>query len=214
MYIPGYFQQRNFPEIENFIRKNSFAVLVNEVAEKPWATHIPVELEENEKGEKVLWCHIAKANPQWKSFESNRDVLVIFSGPHHYISSSWYNHFNVPTWNFIAVHVYGKVAIMSDEKLYESLKRLVNKYETTSKNPVSVETLPADLIQKLLNGVVGMEISIEKIEGKWKLSQNRDDESAANVIRELESLNDFKAQQIADEMKKARSSFTHPNKNN
>ena len=104
----------------------------------------------------------------------------------------------------LAVHVYGKVAIVNEEKLYESLKRLVNKYETVSKNPVSIETLPEDLIQRLLKGVVGLEISIEKIEGKWKLSQNRNDESAANVIRELESLNDSNAQLIANEMKRLR----------
>src|SRR5258705_8497820 len=111
MYIPKYFQQSQLPEIENFIRKNSFAILINQVNGKSWATHIPVELEENDPGEKVLWCHIAKANLQWKAFESNPDVLVIFSGLHHYVSSSWYNHANVPTWNFIAVHVYGKVTI-------------------------------------------------------------------------------------------------------
>jgi len=204
MYIPKYFQQGNMAAIEAFIRNNSFAILINVADGKPLGTHIPVELEVNEHNEKVLWCHIAKSNHQWKSFESNPEVLVIFSGPHHYISSSWYNHLNVPTWNFIAVHVSGKVSIMSDEKLLESLKRLVKKYEAASKNPVSVETMPEDFVGKLLKGVVGMEISIEKLEGKWKLSQNRDDESAANVIRELEQLGNEDAMKIADEMKKVR----------
>src|SRR6185295_7451302 len=205
MYIPNYFRNKNLPALENFIRQNPFAVLVNQHDGKPWATHIPVELEKNETGENVLWCHVAKANPQWKVFESNPDALVIFSGPHHYISSSWYNHINVPTWNFIAVHVYGKVQIMSEEKFYEALRRLVNRYEATSKTPVSVDTMPPEFIQKLIKGAVGFEISIDKIEGKWKLSQNRDDESARAVIHELEDLHDYNAQNIADEMRKLRS---------
>ena len=205
MYIPNYFRNKKLPELEAFIRENPFAILVNQHDGKPWATHIPVELEKNESGENVLWCHVAKANLQWKVFENNPDALVIFSGAHHYISSSWYNHINVPTWNFIAVHVYGKVKIMSEENFLEALRRLVHRYETASKNPVSVETMPQDFVQRLIKGAVGFEISIDKIEGKWKLSQNRDDESALNVIRELEELNDYNAQNIADEMKKLKS---------
>jgi transcriptional regulator len=161
-------------------------------------------MEENEKGEKVLWCHVAKANPQWKNFEIHPEALLIFSGPHHYISSSWYNHINVPTWNFIAVHVYGNVQIMSETKFYEALKRLMKRYESGSQNPQSIETLPQEFVQKLIKHAVGFEISITKIEGKWKLSQNRDDESAHNVIRELEQLKDYNAAMIAEEMKKLR----------
>jgi len=130
---------------------------------------------------------------------------VIFSGPHHYISSSWYNHINVPTWNFIAVHVYGKVQVMNEENFYEALRRLVNRYEATSKNPVSVDSMPQEFVRKLIKGAVEFEISIDKIEGKWKLSQNRDDESVRTVIRELEELNDYNAKMIAEEMKKLRS---------
>lgn len=204
MYIPHYFRNNRLPELEEFIRKNPFAILINQQEGRPWATHIPVELEENEQGEKVLWCHVARSNLQWKIFESNPDALIIFSGPHHYISSSWYNHINVPTWNFIAVHVYGKVQIMSEEKFYEALRRLVSRYETTSKNPVSVDSMPQEFVQKLIKGAVGFEISIDKMEGKWKLSQNRDDESARTVIRELEELNDYNAKMIAEEMKKLR----------
>jgi transcriptional regulator len=111
----------------------------------------------------------------------------------------------VPTWNFIAVHVYGRVQLMSEENFLEALGRLVRRYETTSKNPVSVDSMPQEFIEKLIKGAVGFEISIEKIEGKWKLSQNRDDESVGNVIRELEELNDYNAKTIAAEMKKLRS---------
>jgi transcriptional regulator len=205
MYIPGYFRNQNLPELKAFIRKNPFAILINQHEDKPRATHLPVELEENEHGKEVLWCHVAKANQQWKNFEINPDALVIFTGPHHYISSSWYNHINVPTWNYIAIHVYGQVQIMTEEKFYEALKRLMNRYESGSKNPQSIEALPKDFVDKLIKHAVGFEISITKIEGKWKLSQNRDDESAHSVIRELELLNDYNAAMIAEEMKKLRS---------
>jgi len=157
----------DLPTIGDFIRKNSFATLITVDHGKPWATHLPVELEVNATGEKVLWCHVSKANPQWKTLSNDAEVLVIFSGPHSYISSSWYDHVNVPTWNYIAVHIYGKAKMMSDEELLESLKRLVMKYETISKKPVSVETMPADYVKKEMKGIVGFEISIHKIEGKW-----------------------------------------------
>jgi transcriptional regulator len=194
----------DWPEIENFIRTNSFATLVSTVGSKPWATHLPVELEENSSGENVLRGHLSKANVQWKNFSTTETVLVIFHGPHHYISASWYNHVNVPTWNYIAVHIYGKIRIMDDEELLDSLKNLVNRYETISKNPVSVETMPRDFVQKEMKGIVGFEISIEKIEGKWKLSQNRDDENYKNVIRELELLQTEEGHAVATEMRKLR----------
>ncbi|MCY7410720.1 MAG: FMN-binding negative transcriptional regulator [Chitinophagales bacterium] len=204
MYLPKINRIEDLPAIEDFIEKNSFAILINEVKENPWATHLPLELEVNEAGEKVLWGHLSKANPQWKSFGKEEQVLAIFQGPHTYISSSWYNHVNVPTWNYIAVHVYGKIKLMNDEQVYEHLKRLVNKYEAISENPVSVETMPPEFVRKEMKGVVGFEIAIEKIEGKWKLSQNRDDENYRNIILELEKLNNVNAALIAEEMKKMR----------
>lgn len=204
MYLPKINRLEELPVIEDFIRKNSFATLINQVEEKPWATHLPLELEVNEAGEMVLWGHLSRANPQWKSFGNEQQVLAIFQGPHTYISSSWYNHVNVPTWNYIAVHVYGKIKLMNDEQVFEHLKRLVNKYEVVSENPVRIETMPPEFVKKEMKGVVGFEISIDKMEGKWKLSQNRDDENYRNIILELLKLNDVNAALIAEEMKKMR----------
>lgn len=194
----------DWPEIENFVRKNSFATLVSLVDSRPWATHLPIELEKNSSGEFVLRGHLSRANVQWKNFSAHEMVLVIFQGSHHYISSSWYDHINVPTWNYIAVHIYGKIRIMNDEELLDSLKNLVDRYETISKNPVSVETMPHDFVQKEMKGIAGFEISIEKMEGKWKMSQNRDDENYKNVIRELELLQTEEANAVATEMRKLR----------
>ncbi len=201
MYIPKYFRNNKQQEIEAFISKNSFAVMITYDEQKPIATHLPLELETAINGEKVLRGHIARGNPQWRSFENNHQVLAIFSGPHSYISSSWYNHINVPTWNYIAVHVYGQIKILSEEEVYASLKTLVNKYEVISKNPVTVEGR-GEYARQQLKGIVGFEISIDKIEGKWKLSQNRDDIDFQNIINELEKLNETNANAIAEEMKK------------
>ena len=204
MYIPKLYRNNDLPEIEKFLRKNSFATLVSLHEEKHWATHLPLELEVNEQNQKVLWGHLSRANPQWKSFAENGEVMAIFLGPHTYISPSWYDHVNVPTWNYIAVHVYGKVKITEGEELHRALKRLVEKYEVISQKPVSVETMPEEYVKKEMKGIVGLEISIDKMEGKWKLSQNRDDENFNNIISELEQLNDMNAKLVAGEMRKLR----------
>src|SRR4051812_15778197 len=118
MYVPKQFKNNEPAQIKDFIRKNGFAILVSQCEGKIVATHLPLEL--NEDGEK-LSGHISRANPQWKNFDQGTEVLAIFNGPHAYISSSWYNHENVPTWNYIAVQVYGKIAIIEGEELVRSM---------------------------------------------------------------------------------------------
>ena len=109
MYIPNLYKNENQAEIEQFLHENGFAILVNQTNGKLWATHIPLILGTNSNGKQILIGHISKLNPQAESFNQNDEVLAIFSGSHSYISSSWYDHENVPTWNYLAVHVYGKV---------------------------------------------------------------------------------------------------------
>src|SRR6478672_3799356 len=201
MYIPELYKNENPAEIEQFLHENGFAILVNQTNGKLWATHIPLVVETNEKGEKQLIGHVSKLNPQGESFETNADVLAIFTGPHSYISSSWYDHENVPTWNYLAVHVYGKVTVLNYEETVESLKDLVDKYEAKSENPIRV----ADLSEKTMRearGIIGIRISITAIEAKKKLSQNRDAENYQNIISELEKTNDSQSIAIANEMKK------------
>jgi transcriptional regulator len=164
------------------------------------ATHIPLELETNEEGNEILYGHISKENPQWNGFIDNDQVLAVFTGPHSYISSSWYDHENVPTWNYIAVHVYGKIKIIEGEAVIESLKKLVDKYEQNSKNPVRI----ADLSKKTMmqtRGIVAFEIEITEIQATRKLSQNRDEKNHQNIISELEKTEDFQAIAVANEMK-------------
>lgn len=203
MYIPDLYKNENVEAIRSFLKSNSFGILVNQTEGKLWGTHIPLELETNRQGKEVLFGHVSKENPQWQAFENNNDVLAIFSGPHSYISSSWYDHENVPTWNYIAVHVYGKTRIIEGEELLFALKKLVDKYETPSKNPVKIENLSEETM-KQTNGLVAFEIEITEIQAITKLSQNRDDKNHAMIISELQKCPNQNAQHIACEMVKQR----------
>lgn len=202
MHIPKLFEITENTIIEQFIKENGFETLISKGSDFPDGTHIPIEIETNENGEKVLWGHVSKANPQWKEFETSPNVLVIFlSNVHHYISSPWYNHPNAPTWNYLSVHVSGKLKILEGEKLWESIRRLTDKYEKNSANPVSLDTLP-EAVQKQMNGIVGFEISIEKIEAAFKLSQNRNDEDFKNIVNELRLSKQLSASLMADVMER------------
>jgi transcriptional regulator len=199
MYVPKYAQNNDVSEIKEFIKQNSFGILVSQSENKLLATHIPFEFSANEN---KLKGHISRANQQWKKWNDGSEVLAIFTGPHAYISPSWYDHENVPTWNYIAAHVYGTIKIIEGEKLYQSLKQLVDKYETTSARPVSLEKMSPEYVKKSMLGVVGFEITITNIEATYKLSQNRDEKNHENIIRELSKQKDPGSQQVATEMKK------------
>ncbi|MBP7534978.1 MAG: FMN-binding negative transcriptional regulator [Chitinophagales bacterium] len=202
MYIPNFYKNENTNEIRHFIAANSFGILVSQTDTKLWATHIPLMLDKNQAGKDVLHGHISKGNPQWKNFAHNTQVLAIFSGAHSYISSSWYNHENVPTWNYIAVHIYGTIKIIEGEYLLQTLKKLVDKYETASEHPVSVDTMSPKFLNKELRGIVGFEIEIDSIEAAYKLSQNRDELNHAHIIAQLQQKGDIQSLNIAHEMMK------------
>ena len=202
MYIPRQYRNEDIPAIEAFIRQNAFAMLVSTSNGTPLVSHIPIEIASNKTGQKVLQGHLARGNPQWKSF-NEQPVTAVFHGPHAYVSSSWYKYVNVPTWNYIAVHITGRIRLIDDEELYQSLIELVNKYETGMANPVTVEGMSA-YVRQQMKGIVGFEISMDTIDGKWKLSQNRDDEDFKNIINELEHLQDENAKRVAEEMKRLR----------
>lgn len=203
MYIPDHFKNENREEILEFIHKNAFAVLVNQVDGKLWATHIPLFLCVNGNGKEVLQGHVAKNNPQSATLVNGQEVLAVFSGPHAYISSSWYDHENVPTWNYIAVHVYGTVKVLDLEQSMEALTKLVDKYEVNSEKPVKVSELSPETMAQV-NGIVVFEIEISKIEGVNKMSQNRSDKNYQNIIQNLENQNDVGSKEVAQKMKDLR----------
>lgn len=204
MYIHPKNLWESEPEIIEFIKKNAFATLVSQVNGKPWATHLPVVFDQDSEGNPVLNGHVARANPQWKSIPDNEEVLVIFQGPHAYISSSWYNHENVPTWNYLAVHVYGKIRIIEGEELMQHLKSLVNVYEVGRPNRVRVETMTDSYVQSQVRALVGFEVKITEVKASSKMSQNRDDVNYQNIVEKLEESPLPMDKEVAQEMRKIR----------
>lgn len=199
MHTPAHFKNDDSNEVKDFIRQNSFGILVSNNDGKLLATHIPLELSAD--GTK-LTGHIARANPQWKNFDSSREVLSIFNGPHTYISSSWYVKENVPTWNYIAAHVYGSLRIVEGDELYEALKKLVDRYEVNSARPVDLDKMDINHIKREMHGIVGFEISVNRIESAFKLSQNRDAQSYQNILQALDDRTDEGSARIAEAMRK------------
>lgn len=184
MYIPQHYKNEELEAVKDFIKANAFAILVNEVDGKPWATHIPLEFEMDESGKEFLVGHISRANPQWHYFDEQKEVLCIFNGPHSYISSSWYQEEEVPTWNYIAVHIYGSLTILDETAVLNSLHKLVDKYEMKSKNPISINNLSKKTM-KQIKGIVGFKIEIKDIQAAYKLSQGREHDYE-NITKELE----------------------------
>ena len=203
MYIPRHYEEKDMLEVAALIREFGFATLVSTVDGLPWATHIPLELVIDASGTWKLHGHIARANPQWRNFEGEPDVLAIFMGPHTYISPSWYDRRNVPTWNYKAVHVYGKAQIIEGEALTDMLRSLMARYETAhAEKPHSFDDLPQDILDKDLKGLVGLEITVDKIEAASKLSQNRNEASYTGIIEHLKKMDAYASQRIAEEMER------------
>lgn len=199
MYIPKHFTIKNDEDIYGFIEKYSFAALFSQHNGEPCATHLPLLLNK-EKG--FLYGHFARQNEQWKDIEG-QNVLVIFQGPHCYISPSWYEtNQAVPTWNYVAVHVYGELEIVEEEKeVFESLADMVNKYEKPDSS-YHLENVDENFIKGMSKGIVGFKININKIEGKAKLSQNHPEARQSLIIKQLENSADQNDIHIAQLMKK------------
>jgi transcriptional regulator len=182
MYIPASFRADDRAVLHEFIDRHSFATLVTVVDGAPFATHLPVLLD-RQRG--ALLGHVARANPHWRAFDGSAESLMIFAGPHAYVSPSWYaTHPAVPTWNYAAVHVYGVPSVLDEARLQELLDRLVRRYEAGRERPWTMD-LPADYLRKMVQAIVGFEMPIARMEGKFKLSQNRSAEDRERVIAAL-----------------------------
>lgn len=177
MYTPPAFREDDPATLRQIIREARLSTLVTATSEGLVATPLPfLVTDEGEYG--VLYGHVAKANPQWK-LQPTEEALAIFSGPDAYITPSWYESKRehgkvVPTWNYVAVHVYGPVEFSDDEdRLYEIVTRLTNLYESPRAAPWAVTDAPAQFIKSQLRGIIGLRLPITRIEGKRKMSQNR-----------------------------------------
>jgi transcriptional regulator len=202
MYIPASFQISDLNTLHRFIEQHSFGLLVSQHEGDHFATHLPFILERSSGSNGALLGHMARANPQWQALV-DRSVLTIFSGPHAYISPSWYEAEHVvPTWNYTAVHAYGRVQLIEDSTaLLDILNRSVNEYESSMAKPWSLGE-STTFLDRMMTQIVGFRIEIDQIEGKWKLSQNHPMERREKVIHSLMLQGDENSVGIAKLMQK------------
>lgn len=207
MYIPRKFKQDDESQLIELISSYPFAILVCNSLSGFEATHIPLYLVEIPEGNQVLKGHIAKANTLWKIVEKQSSVLVIFQGPQSYISPNYYptkkEHGKaVPTWNYVSVHIKGEISFINDaEWKLEMLTYLSDKLEVEEASPWKVSDAPKDYIEKQLGGIVGIEITVNSLEGQWKLSQNQPANNQTGVIEGLSESSRFNASTMSEFMK-------------
>lgn len=200
MYIPASFAVSDPPTLHAFIERHSFGTLISQVDGDPFATHVPFLLETTSGPLGTLMGHLARANPQGMK-PSEGQALAIFSGPHAYISPSWYQTENlVPTWNFTAVHAVGQLQWIEErETILSILQRSVAFYESVMPQPWQFDAT-GPIVERLLAQIIGFRMVIERLEGKWKLNQNYPPERRQRVIAALRARGDENSLAIADLM--------------
>lgn len=197
MYLPQHFTETEPRVLLNLMRHFSFATMISVHEGRPFASHLPFAVDPEGN---LLTSHIARANPQWNSFAQNEEVLVIFQGDHSYISPTWYEkHPSVPTWNYMTVHAYGRVQIVEEPAVVKSLlHNLVVQYEQQWK----MDELPEDYLYGMMKGIVAFQVEITRLEGKFKLSQNRSRTDQEQVIAALKQSRYPNDQAVAVQMQK------------
>jgi transcriptional regulator len=208
MYVPKAFTEDRLDVLHAFIRQHNFATLVSGAGagDAPLvASHVPVLLDAARGRYGTLQAHLARANPHGEQFTHDcGEVLAIFLGPHGYVSPRWYaKPLNVPTWNFIAVHAYGLPRVMPDGELARHLEAIADAHEPPAPDGWDVRSLPGTFLEKMRAQVVGVEGEITRIEGKWKLGQNRTAEDRAGAVAGLRASGTPEAAALADAMKRA-----------
>lgn len=207
MYVPPAFRVTDDAEIDAFVRDHGFGTLVSHGHGGPMATHLPVELSYDADGGRRLRGHLSKANPQWKQLEESPEAMVVFLGPHTYISPTWYDRPNVPTWNYQAVHFYGTTQVtVSEEELSSALRTLAEHYEPSTLPPprFDFDAMPDDLRAADLKGIVGFAMRVTRVDASFKLSQNRHDSDRARIVAELKSRGDDASCAVAEAMARVR----------
>jgi transcriptional regulator len=194
MYIPKHFEETRVPVLHAFVEAHPFCTLVTMGSSGLIASHIPVVLEREGTSLGVLKGHVSRANPQWREFTPEVEALAIFVGPDHYITPSWYAEKAetgnvVPTWNYAAVHAYGWLAIVKDAAwLRAHVEALTKIHEAERSTPWKVSDAPEEYVSAMVKGIVGLELAVTRIEGKWKASQNRSERDRQGVAQGLGEL--------------------------
>jgi transcriptional regulator len=202
MLLPRIFKSEDFELLKEIIEENSFSSLIIH-KDRIISTKAMMLVNGIEKDDFFIETHLNRANPVARNIKKiDKEVLCDFTGAHTYISSSWYDHINVSTWNYEAVQIYGNVEVMSDDELYNHLKKLTDKYEPSQKCPMTVEKMGKDFVEKEMKGALGFKIIPTEIKIKQKLSQNKDETNFKRVIENLEK-SDYPMDKImAQKMKK------------
>ncbi|WP_312112515.1 FMN-binding negative transcriptional regulator [Brevibacillus reuszeri] len=209
MYVPSYYAVTDREEIIAFMKNHPFGLIISSDGAEPVATHIPLEVES--RGEDLyLTGHIARVNRQSALLEQEASsVLAVFHGPHTYISSSWYARPDAPTWNYTAVHAYGKLqTITSAQRVEQMIRDLLLKYEGGQEQPVEWGMVPAKMMQAMLKEITCFEIKVERLDAIYKLSQNRTDSDLEAVVTKLDELG-WQDREVAEQMRAIRSTKTN-----
>jgi transcriptional regulator len=183
MHVPAHFAVTDPAVLAEFVRRNSFGLLVSIGDGEPFATHLPMLLDPVGPHGR-LRGHLARANPHGRLLDGRR-VLAVFSGPHAYVSPTWYRaERTVPTWNYVAVHAYGVCRLESGDEVLRTLADTVAEYERGMPTPWTID-VDGEFARKVAGGVVGFRVELDRVEGKWKLNQNHPAERRERVAREL-----------------------------
>ena len=192
MYNPPWFREDDLDLIRGEIKRNGFGTLVTVASSGgPLASHVPMILDETRGQKGTLYGHVARGNLQWRDTRTGSEALAIFLGPDAYITPRWYetkkeNGKVVPTWDYVAIHVRGPITFFHDTtRIRDVVTRLTNKHESGASDPWEVSDAPRDYIESQLKSIVGFEVAVSRIDGKWKMSQNRPDADRMGVVRGL-----------------------------
>ena len=198
MYLPSHFTETRIDRLQHVMANAGLVTLVTMTDEGMEASHIPMLYDPQAAADGsaphgTLYGHLARGNPQWRRFRDDVDALAIFQGPDVYVTPSWYETKResgkvVPTWNYVAIHAYGRLSTFDDrEQLLQLVTRLTERQERRRSQPWAVSDAPADYIDAMLKGIVGLALPITRLEGKWKMSQNRNAADQAGVIAGLQA---------------------------
>ncbi len=201
MYKLPYFTEESEEIVFDFMQKNSFAIITGIDETFPVATHVPLDVKKN--GDKIIFTgHMMKNTDHHKAFSANENVLVIFNGPHCYVSASWYvNKRSASTWNYIDVHTRGKIKFTDEEDTRKIIENITNKYEGPD-SEAAFNKLPVEYVDRLVKAIVGFTIEVSAVENVFKLSQNHDLTTRENIIEALMRRTDADSHTIVAEMKK------------
>jgi transcriptional regulator len=204
MYKVRRYQEEDQQQVLKFMQENAFVIITGYgIDGYPVATHVPVEVMQRVDGTIAISGHFANATDHRSAFDMHANALVIFTGPHAYVSASWYTDTHMAsTWNYITVHAKGKLTFVDEAGTYQIIKTLTDRYEAASANPATLEKMDEKYIRNNLKAITGFIIEVEELDCVFKLSQNRDMASQANIIKKLSETGNQQAMAIASEMNK------------